>query len=100
MKHVKLFEQYISEGMFNTYTELSRYEFEEISKVFKKLHKNNTVTYDKKEDVSYGHRKGSKTSLWKFFHDEGEFHHSEKERDVLGLINFKNMVSKNHPWSK
>lgn len=100
MKHIKLFEQYIAEGIFNTYTEIVGYEFKQFEDAFKELHKDNTVTYDKKEDVSYGHRKGSKHSFWKFFHDEDRLYHSEKERDVLGLINFKNMVAKNHPWSK
>lgn len=100
MKHVKLFEQYISEGIFNTYTELLPYDYDKFVTSFKELHKDNIVTYDKKEDVSYGHRKGSKQSFWKYFHDEYNLYHSEKERDVLGLINFKNMVAKGHPWSK
>lgn len=102
MKQVKLFEQFINEakGIFNTYSEVVGYEFNELVDAFKKLDKNNVVTYDKKEDVYYGHKKGSKTALWKYFKDESELHHSEKERDVLGLINAFDMVKRNHPWSK
>ena len=98
MKHVKLFEQFITEGIFNTYNELVGYEYKEFENAFKKLNKDNVITYDKKEDVSYGLRKGSKEAFWKYFHDEGRIYHSEKDQDVLGLINFFNQVKRNHPW--
>jgi hypothetical protein len=101
MKHIKLFEQFVNEaGIFNTRNELIGYELKKFMDAYKELHKDNQVIYDKKEDVSYGIRKGSKEAHWKYFHDDGEIYHSEKDRDVLGLINFKKMVMKNHPWSK
>jgi hypothetical protein len=100
MKHIKVFEQFVNEDVFRTYNELVGYEYKEFEKAFKELHRNNTIVYDKKEDVSYGIRKGSKEAFWKYFHDEYRIYHSEKDRDVLGLINAFNMVKKNHPWSK
>ena len=99
MKKVKLFEAFVNEaGIFRTYNELVGYEYKEFVDAFKKLSKDNVVTYDKKEDVTYGHKKGSTESLWKYFEDEGRIYHSEKDRDVLGLINAFNMVKRNHPW--
>ena len=100
MKKVRLYEQFISEGIFRTYNELVGYEYKQFVDGFKKLHKDNVVTYDKKENVEYGHRKGSNESFWKYFKDEDRLYHSEKDRDVLGLINAFNMVKRNHPWSK
>ena len=100
MKHIKLFEQFISEGLFNTWTEILPYDFKKIQDAFKKLDKNNRVVYDDKEDVTYGFKKGSNEALWKYYHDDYKFNHSEKERDVLGLINFYDQVKRNHPWSK
>jgi len=98
MKPVKLFEDFINEDVFRTYNELVGYEYKEFVDAFKKLHKDNVVTYDKKEDAFYGHRKGSTNPFWKYFEDEGKIYHSEKDRDVLGLINAFNMVKRNHPW--
>lgn len=100
MKRVILFEQFVNEGMFLTYNELIGYEYKKFVDAFLKLSKDNVVTYDKKNDVEYGHKKGSTTSLWKYFNDEGRVYHSEKDRDVLGLINAFDMVKRNHPWSK
>ena len=100
MKHIKLFEAFLSEGVFNTYNELVGYEYREFVDAFKKLDKDNVVTYDKKEDVEYGYKKGSKEALWKYFKDAGKIYHSEKDRDVLGLINAMDRVKRNHPWSK
>jgi len=91
---------HINEDVFRTYNELVGYEYNEFVDAFKKLHKDNVVTYDNKEDAFYGHRKGSNDSFWKYFEDEGRIYHSEKDRDVLGLINAFNMVKRNHPWSK
>lgn len=99
MKKVKLFEAFVNEaGIFRTYNELVGYEYKEFVDAFKKLSKDNVVTYDKKEDVTYGHKKGSTEALWKYFEDEGRIYHSEKDRDVLGLINAFSMVKRNHPW--
>lgn len=98
MKHIKLFEQYITEGIFNTYNELIGYEYKEFEKAFKKLNKNNVISYDKKDDVSYGFRKGSKKAFWKYFHEDGRLYHSERDKDALGLVNFFNRVKTNHPW--
>ena len=99
MKKVRLYEQFINEELFRTYNELIGYEYKKFEQAFKDLHKDNTVVYDKKEDVSYGIRKGSKQAFWKYFHDDGRVYHSEKDRDVLGLINAFSMVKRNHPWS-
>lgn len=100
MKHVKLFEQFISEGLFRTYNHIVGYEYKKFEDGFKALNKDNVIIYDKKEDVSYGTRKGSKEAFWKYFHDEGKLYHSERDGDVLGLIHGFKIVSKNHPWSK
>lgn len=101
MKHIRPLDEFITEGsVFNTHNELIGYEYREFVDAFKKLHKDNVVTYDKKNDVEYGHRKGSGESFWKYFKDEGLVYHSEKDRDVLGLINALDMVKRNHPWSK
>ena len=99
MKKVRLYEQFISEELFRTYSKLIGYEYAKFQKAFKALHRNNVVVYDEKEDVSYGIRKGSKEALWKYFHHEGRVYHSEKDRDVLGLLNAFNTVKKDHPWS-
>jgi hypothetical protein len=101
MKHVKLFEQFITEsGIFNTWTELIGSDLRTFMSSYEKLHKDNQIIKDKKNEFIYGVRKGQKEAHWKYDEAEGQLHHSEKERDVLGLINFYNMVNKNHPWSK
>lgn len=86
--------------VFRTYNEIVGHEFKSFTEAYLKLNKDNKVIYDKKEDVSYGVRKGEKEPHWKYFHDSFKVYHSEKDKDVLGLINFFNMVKKNHPWSK
>jgi len=48
----------------------------------------------------YGYRKCYTEAHWKYYKEDFKLMHSETERDVLGLINFYNRVSKNHPWSK
>ena len=100
MKHIKLYEQFVSEGIFMTQNEVVGYEFDKFKESYKELHPDNVIIYDKKDDVTYGHRKGSKESHWRYNHDDYRLHHDLKDRDVLGLINFKKMVAKNHPWSK
>lgn len=100
MKKVKLFESFVSESVFRTYNELVGYEYTEFVDAFKKLHKNNVVITDKENGVQFGVRRGSTEALWKYFEDQGRVYHSEKDRDVLGLINAFNMVKRNHPWSK
>lgn len=86
--------------IFRTYNEVVGYEFNNFKEAYLELHKDNEVVYDKKNDISYGIRKGEKEPHWKYFHDDYTLHHSEKDRDVLGLIHGKKMVAKNHPWSK
>jgi hypothetical protein len=93
-------ESQVNEGIFRTYNEVVGYEFNNFKEAYLELHKDNEVVYDKKDDVSYGIRKGEKEPHWKYFHDDYTLHHSEKDRDVLGLIHGKKMVSKGHPWSK
>jgi len=101
MKYVKLFEQFVNEaGIFNTYNIIVGYELDKFMDAYKELHKDNQITYDKKDDVSYGYRKGSKEAHWKYDHDTGKMLHSEKDSDVLGLIHNKKMIKNNHPWSK
>ena len=93
-------ESQVNEDIFRTYNEVVGYEFNNFKEAYLELHKDNEVIYDKKDDVSYGIRKGEKEPHWKYFHDDYTLHHSEKDRDVLGLIHGKKMVSKGHPWSK
>jgi hypothetical protein len=100
MKHIKLYEEYLIESIFNTYNEVIGYEFNKFKDSYKSLHKDNIVIYDKKEDVTYGYRKGSKISHWRYNHEDYRLHHDLKDKQVLGLINFKKMISKNHEWSK
>jgi len=101
MKHIKLYENFVSEsGIFNTYNTMVPSEFKQFVEAYKELNKDNRVVYDKKEDVTWGFRKGNKDGHWKYDHDTYKIQHSEKDSDVLGLINFKKMVAKNHPWSK
>ena len=83
-----------------TYNEVIGYEFKVFMKAYLELHKDNEVYYDKKDDYTYGYRKGEREAHWKYDHDSFELHHSLKDKEVLGLINFKKMVAKNHPWSK
>jgi hypothetical protein len=99
MKHVKLYEQFISEGIFMTYNQMTPYEYNKFVESYKELHPDNMVAYDKKQDMTYGFRKGSKEAHWKYDHDTFKLQHSEKDRDVLGLIHGKKFVAKNHPWS-
>jgi hypothetical protein len=101
MKHIKLFEQFVNEsGGFNTWTEIVGYEFDKFKESYLKLHKDNQIVEDKKANMLYGYRKGSTEAHWKYYKEDFKLMHSETERDVLGLINFYNRVSKNHPWSK
>ena len=121
MKKVKLFEEYIlsekkttltwndndstnkgkyivegslNEDIFRTYNKVVGYEFNKFKEAYLELHKDNEVIYDKKDDVSYGLRRSEKEPYWKYFHDNFKLYHSERDRDVLGLINFKKMASK------
>lgn len=101
---IKKFNQFINErsnknGIFLTYDKLMGYTWKEFENAFKKLNKENKVVYDKDNDVSFGYRDGSNEAMWKYFHETGELHHSESRSNVLGLVNFYNRVSKNHPWS-
>lgn len=100
MKKVRLFEEFINEGIFHTYNELVGVDYKQFKAAFEKLNDKNIVIIDKKNDVEYGTRKGQTEAFWKYDADLGRLYHSEKDRDVLGLINFYNMVKKNHPWSK
>jgi hypothetical protein len=100
MKPVKLYEQFVSEGIFRTYNEMGPYEFNKFVEAYKELHPDNQVVYDKKEDETWGFRKGEKDGHWRYDHDSYRIQHSERDRDVLGLIHGKALVSKNHPWSK
>ena len=100
MKHIKLYEKFINEEIYLTYSEIVGYQFDKFLESYLKLNKDNKTVYDKKEDFTYGFRKGSKTAHWKYDHDNFELHHSEKEFHVLGLINFYKQASKGHPWSK
>lgn len=88
------------EEMFLTYNEIIGYEFDKFIESYRKLHKDNDIVRDKKNGVTYGFRKGSKIAHWKYFEDSGQLHHSEKDREVLGLIHGFRFNSKNHPWSK
>jgi hypothetical protein len=100
LKYVKLFEEFVAEGIFLTYNQMSPYEYNKFVEAYKELHKDNHVVHDKKNDMTYGFRKGSTEAHWKYDHDTYKIQHSEKDRDVLGLIHGKKMVSKDHPWSK
>jgi hypothetical protein len=100
MKHLKLFEQFILEGIFLTYNQVIPSDFKKFSDSYVELHPDNQITYDKKSDMTWGTRKGDKEAHWKYDHDTYQLNHSEKDRDVLGLINSKKSVSKDHPWSK
>ena len=100
MKHVKLFEQFVNEGLFKNHTEVIGYELDKFIDGYKELHKDNMVVYDKKEDVTYGIRKGSKEAHWRYNHEDAKLHSDLNDKYTLGLINFKKMVSKNHEWSK
>jgi hypothetical protein len=99
-KYDYIVEGSLNEDIFRTYNEIVGYEFNKFKEAYLELHKDNEVIYDKKDDVSYGLRKSEKEPHWKYFHGDFKLYHSEKDRDVLGLINFKKMVSKGHPWSK
>lgn len=99
-KYDYIVEGSLNEDIFRTYNEIVGYEFDKFKKAYLELHKDNEVIYDKKDDISYGLRKSEKEPHWKYFHDDFKLYHSEKDRDVLGLINFKKMVLKGHPWSK
>lgn len=90
----------LNEDIFRTYNKVVGYEFDKFKEAYLELHRDNEVVYDKKDDVSYGLRKGEGEAHWKYFHDDFKLYHSERDKDVLGLINFKKMVAKNHPWSK
>ena len=84
--------------IFLDYDEIVGYEFKKFKESYLKLHKDNTIIED--GDILYGIRKGSNEPHWKYFEEDGKLMHSEKNRDVLGLINFFNQVKRNHPWSK
>jgi len=85
-------------NIFLDYDEIVGYEFKKFKESYLKLHKDNTIIED--GDILYGIRKGSNDPHWKYFEEDGKLMHSEKNRDVLGLINFFNQVKRNHPWSK
>lgn len=88
------------EEIFLTYNEIVGYEFDKFVESYRKLHKDNDTVHDKKKGIIWGFRKGSKIAHWKYFEQSGQLHHSEKDREVLGLIHGFKFNSKNHPWSK
>lgn len=101
MKHVKLFEEFVTEGIFLNYTQIvGSHDFDKFVEAYKELHDDNQVVYDKKRDETWGLRKGQKEGHWKYDHDSYRLQSDLQDKDVLGLINFKKMVAKNHPWSK
>jgi len=73
---------------------MTPYEYNKFVESYKELHPDNMVSYDKKQDMTYGFRKGSKEAHWKYDHDTFKLQHSEKDRDVLGLIHGKKFVAK------
>lgn len=95
-----MFEQFITEGMFLTYDEITPGDFDRFVEAYKELHAGNEVVYDKTNNMTWGMRKGSKQAHWKYDHNSYRLLHSEKNREVLGLVNFKKAVSKGHTWSK
>ena len=101
MKHIKLFEEFVNEGIFLNYTKIiGEHDFNKFAEAYKELHKDNRVVYDKKNDESWGFRKGEKTGHWRYDHDNFKLQSDLQDSLTLGLINGKKIVSKDHPWSK
>jgi hypothetical protein len=93
MKHIKLFEDFVTEGIFLNYTQIvGNHDFKKFVEAYEELHK--------KEDMTWGFRKGSKDAHWKYDHETYRLQSDLQDQEVLGLINFKNVVGKNHAWSK
>lgn len=100
MKYLKLYEEFVSEAIFLNYTSIVGYEFDKFVEAYKELNKDNRVVYDKKNDETWGFRKGSKTGHWRYDHDSFKLQSDLPNALTLGLINGKKFVSKDHPWSK
>ena len=100
MKRVRLFEQYVYENVFKDYDEIVGYEFEKFVASYLQLHPKNETYYDSSELFTYGYRNGNKEAHWKYDHNDFRLYHDIKNKQVLNLINFKNNVTKGHPWSK
>lgn len=100
MSIIPTFENFINESLFRTWSNMNPIEFDKFKDAYLNLHSDNKTTFNKKENVSYGMRKNDQQLHWKYFHDDFKLYHSEKERSVIGLINFKDQVTKNHVWSK
>ena len=101
MKHIKLYEEYVVENIFLNYTKIvGNYDFNKFVEAYKELHKDNVVVYDKKNDETWGFRKGEKTGHWRYDHDSYKLQSDLQDKWTLGLINGKKLNSRNHPWSE
>jgi|CoawatStandDraft_6_1074263.scaffolds.fasta_scaffold10044_4 mRNA-degrading endonuclease RelE of RelBE toxin-antitoxin system len=102
MKQVRLFEQYVHENIFINNTEkiVGNHDLDLFIKAYKTLHKNNIVIHDKKDDITWGYRKGSDEGHWKYDHSDYKLHSDLNDNQTVTLMNFKKSVEKNHPWSK
>ena len=74
---------------------------------YKKLNPDNRVIVDKAEmkklesedPVYIGYNKKSRKQHWKYIEDDYELHYDRGiKQKALGLINFSDMVKKDHPW--
>jgi hypothetical protein len=100
MDRIRLYEEWLGESIFLTWSMVIPSDFKKFEEAYKELHPGNRTLYDKKKDETVGYRMGEKELHWKYDHDSYKMSHSERERDVLGLINFKKTVAQGHPWSK
>jgi hypothetical protein len=74
---------------------------------YKKLNPDNRVIVDKAEmkklesedPVYIGYNKKSRKQHWKYIEDDYELHYDRGiKQKALGLINFSDVVKKDHPW--
>lgn len=89
-------------GALLHYVSLTPVEFKKFSQNYKKIHSDNKVGVDKKENMYYGYRKGSKYFHWKYDADKYELHfeHSKYQQQVLGLLNWFDKYKDSHIWGE
>jgi hypothetical protein len=84
------------------YVDLTPAEFKKFSTNYKKLHTDNKIGLNKKENMYYGYRNGSKYVHWKWDAENYELHfeHSKYQQQVLGLLNWFDKYKDNHIWGE
>ena len=78
---------------------IGKYQFNKFADSYKELNPNNMVEMDVKTGEIWGYRKGNEEGHWRYDPDSFKLYSDLPDKQVLSLINFKDMVAKGHPWA-